>query len=165
MLDGKRRALVGEHLWVAEAVARTALPCPGPAADGEDLLGEAFLALCEAALSWEPSLGSFPAYAWEKVHRAVKGAWEKEAQRAVQGSAPVGVPWTDSSHSGAPQRDELLAALMLLPPRWQAVVNLCFLKGLGTEEAAGILGLSPMRVSRIKRRALARLRAALQDED
>ncbi|WP_027718622.1 sigma-70 family RNA polymerase sigma factor [Desulfovirgula thermocuniculi] len=163
MLDKERRALVGEHLWVAEAAARAVSPHPGPAPEGEDLLGEAFLALCEAALSWEPSKGSFSAYAWEKVRRAVQDTWRREAQQSLRSAALADVTWAGADPVGAPERDELLAALMLLPPSWQAVMNLCFFRGLGTDEAARLLGLSPARVSRIKRKALARLRATLLD--
>lgn len=163
MLNKERRALVREHLWVAEAATRSVLPRRGLAPEDEDLLGEAFLALCEAALSWEPSKGSFPAYAWERVRRAVLEIRRREAQLSLRSAALAGAAQDEAGPAGGPVRDELVAALMLLPPRWRAVVNLCFFRGLEAHEAARLLGISPSRVSQIKRKALARLRATLLD--
>ncbi|HEV3213270.1 MAG TPA: SigB/SigF/SigG family RNA polymerase sigma factor [Acidimicrobiales bacterium] len=90
--------------------------------------------------------------------------------------ASLDAPWTESESVGdqvmgtedaidvMEQRALLLAALERLGPRDQQLLRLRFVDELSQSEIADRMGMSQMHVSRLLRRALELLRAALADE-
>ena len=60
--------------------------------------------------------------------------------------------------------DALREAIDELPEREKMTILLRFFKGLTQEQAACLLGVSQVQVSRLERRALEKLRASLSDE-
>ena len=60
--------------------------------------------------------------------------------------------------------DALREAIDELPEREKMTILLRFFKGLTQEQAARLLGVSQVQVSRLERRALEKLRASLSDE-
>ena len=71
----------------------------------------------------------------------------------------------ESPEDGMVERIALREAVEALPEREKLTVLLRFFKGLTQEQAARILGVSQVQVSRLERRALDRLRASLADAD
>ena len=59
--------------------------------------------------------------------------------------------------------DALREAIDELPEREKKTILLRFFKGLTQEQAARLLGVSQVQVSRLERRALEKLRASLSD--
>ena len=59
--------------------------------------------------------------------------------------------------------DALREAIDELPEREKMTILLRFFKGLTQEQAARLLGVSQVQVSRLERRALEKLRASLSD--
>ena len=70
---------------------------------------------------------------------------------------------SESPEEGMVERIALREAVGALPERERITILLRFFKGLTQEQAARILGVSQVQVSRLERRALERLRKALAD--
>ena len=71
---------------------------------------------------------------------------------------------SESPEDGMVERIALREAIDALPEREKLTILLRFFKGLTQEQAARILGVSQVQVSRLERRALEKLRASLADE-
>ena len=71
---------------------------------------------------------------------------------------------SESPEDGMVERIALREAVDALPEREKLTILLRFFKGLTQEQAARILGVSQVQVSRLERRALEKLRASLADE-
>ena len=69
----------------------------------------------------------------------------------------------ESSEEGLIERLALREAIDALPEREKMTILLRFFKGLTQQQAARILGVSQVQVSRLERRAIERLRQALSD--
>lgn len=145
-----------EHLWVAEvAVARLKGP-RGP--DADDLLQEARLALCEAALRWDPERAAFATYVWRRARGAALDALRRA--RRDPAYVPDGAELREPPDPA--EREDLRRALAELPPRRRLVLRLFCEEGWGLERAARLLGVSKARVCQIRREALEALRRRLE---
>lgn len=92
-------------------------------------------------------------------------------------AASLDAPWTDGESLGdqvvgtddtidlLDQRSELLAAIERLAPRDRQLIRLRFVDELSQSEIAERMDMSQMHVSRLLRRALETLRAALAEPD
>ena len=60
---------------------------------------------------------------------------------------------------------DLMNAVMKLPVKNREVILLKYQQGMNNEEIAGVLGLTPMAVSKRMRQAYARLRDVLEGDD
>ena len=69
----------------------------------------------------------------------------------------------ESPEEGLIERIALREAVDRLPEREKMTILLRFFKGLTQEQAARLLGVSQVQVSRLERRALEKLRASLSD--
>ena len=69
----------------------------------------------------------------------------------------------ESPEDGLIERIALREAIDELPEREKMTILLRFFKGLTQEQAARLLGVSQVQVSRLERRALEKLRASLSD--
>jgi RNA polymerase sigma-B factor len=107
----------------------------------------------------------------EEASRAVEAA---ETRRALsldlpvdgRGPMPLSAVLPDPEPAVAPE--DLLVLLQLLaalPPTERTVVELSYLEGRKQREIGVVLGCSQMQVSRLRRRALQRLRQQLVDDD
>lgn len=74
-----------------------------------------------------------------------------------------GVLGGESPEDGLIERIALREAIDKLPEREKMTILLRFFKGLTQEQAARLLGVSQVQVSRLERRALEKLRASLSD--
>ena len=72
---------------------------------------------------------------------------------------PDAVPPPDEAHM------DLMNAIMKLPVKNREVILLKYQQGMNNEEIAGVLGLTPMAVSKRMRQAYARLRDVLEGDD
>ena len=70
----------------------------------------------------------------------------------------------ESSEEGMIERLALREAIDALPEREKMTILLRFFKGLTQQQAAHILGVSQVQVSRLERRAIEKLHLALSDE-
>ena len=75
-----------------------------------------------------------------------------------------GMLGSESPEESMVEKIALREALDALPERERMTILLRFFKGLTQEQAARLLGVSQVQVSRLERRALERLRASLADE-
>jgi RNA polymerase sigma factor (sigma-70 family) len=148
--------------------------------DSDDLLSEAFLALCQAAESWDPARGTFATYAVAaiqnrllKVCRLERGSPIADVE-FISLDAPVGegderrledVLATSESPEerlGDTTRLEVQQAIAELPERDRHVV-LGVMAGSSAASIARGCGCSPQRVRQIQMRAYHRLRVRLGD--
>ena len=75
-----------------------------------------------------------------------------------------GMLGSESPEESMVEKIALREAIDVLPERERMTILLRFFKGLTQEQAARLLGVSQVQVSRLERRALERLRASLADE-
>ena len=75
-----------------------------------------------------------------------------------------GMLGSESPEESMVEKIALREAIDALPERERMTILLRFFKGLTQEQAARLLGVSQVQVSRLERRALERLRASLVDE-
>ncbi len=75
-----------------------------------------------------------------------------------------GMLGSESPEESMVEKIALREAIDALPERERMTILLRFFKGLTQEQAAHLLGVSQVQVSRLERRALERLRASLADE-
>ena len=75
-----------------------------------------------------------------------------------------GMLGSESPEESMVEKIALREAIDVLPERERMTILLRFFKGLTQEQAARLLGVSQVQVSRLERRALERLRASLVDE-
>jgi RNA polymerase sigma factor (sigma-70 family) len=175
-LTDAQRALAERHLHLADRLARRAAASFPPLAD--EFLGEARLALCVAAGSFDPSRGvKFGTYAKRRIAGAIQDVWRaaplKGFRTGGHGDAPpvCSLCPDDEDHgrvllagsapppdARAEADDEFDRLVRVLPPPYARVVRAVF-AGVGNQTAvARDLGLSPTRVSTVIALALDRLR-------
>ena len=70
---------------------------------------------------------------------------------------------TDGMEEGIVERESLRSAIESLPDRERQVILLRYYRGMTQEQAARVLGVSQVQVSRIERRTMDRLRRRLED--
>ena len=71
---------------------------------------------------------------------------------------------TESPEESLIEQLSLRAAIDLLPERERMTILLRFFKALTQEQTARVLGVSQVQVSRLERRALQKLRTAMETE-
>ena len=88
------------------------------------------------------------------------GAPESLQRESEDGLALEGLLGTDAPEEGIVERLALREAVDKLPEKERAAILLRYFKGLTQEQAARILKVSQVQVSRLERRGIARLRNA-----
>ena len=148
----------------------------------DDLMGEARLALCRAALKWDPARGRFSTYACTAVFNALislcapgrRSAFERLPVMSLH--TPVGKGDDDTLVDLLPDPGESVQtrvmdraivetvwhAMWQLPERERSAL-LCMLDGRNSREIAHQWGCSRQRVDQIHGRAVRRLRRILGD--
>ena len=171
-LDAERRRLVEAHVRLAEKIALRR--CRWGLEDPDDTRSDALWGLMLAGRAFDPSRGSFAAYAALRIEGAIRRGrqlrsglsrtlWEQgDRPTLVSLNIPVGEGGAElldllPSPSG-PEDDWLADALRRLPALDCLVLRLRYYHGLPQSDVASIIGRSQMHVSRIERAALAKLR-------
>ena len=89
-----------------------------------------------------------------------RSAWfRRRGSELCADQIPDAVPPPDEAHM------DLMNAVMKLPVKNREVILLKYQQGMNNEEIAGVLGLTPMAVSKRMRQAYARLRDVLEGDD
>jgi RNA polymerase sigma factor (sigma-70 family) len=151
--------LVRRHGAMVLGVCRRALSHPQ---DAEDACQATFLVLIRQARMrpWQSSLASYLYITARQIAANVRLAARRRAKREER----VAVPEVRSGLDQMTAR-ELLAALDeeldRLPPRYRAPLVLCYLEGLGRDEAAVRLGVPPATLKSQLERGRKKLAAAL----
>ena len=84
-------------------------------------------------------------------------------RETADGLALEGLLGTEAPEEGLVERIALREAVDKLPEKERMTILLRYFKGLTQEQAACLLGVSQVQVSRLERRALEKLRASLSD--
>lgn len=156
MLSDEKRRLVHENLGIAYAVlakfklARQLV---------DDARGEAMVALCLAAGSYEPSKGAFSTWAWVKVRWHIIGWLERQKGQTVTEASgePVDAPdeaqGPEDAAIDSDARKRILRAVAREEPRVQQTVLLALEHGATKREVAEHLGCSTSTVARLRKQA------------
>ena len=113
----------------------------------------------EPALSELSEAAGVPAEEIARIELAT-GAPESLQQESADGLALEGLLGTDAPEEGIVERLALREAIDKLPEKERMTILLRYFKGLTQEQAARILHVSQVQVSRLERRGIARLRNA-----
>jgi RNA polymerase sigma-70 factor (sigma-E family) len=116
-------------------------------------------------VSWDRirALEAADAYTRRALVREVS-SWRRRRRVTHVLTAQVPERPTSSTPDASEDRDEIRNALLRLPPRQRAVVVLRYFDDLAEADVASLLGISTGAVKQHTSRALARLRAVLNDE-
>jgi RNA polymerase sigma-70 factor (ECF subfamily) len=151
-----------------QSVCRFAALAAGSSSDADDLAQEALLRAVRSLRSYDASRGSVEAWLWRIVANAAKDSASRR-QRVLDLIARMGFAAITESESVEDAvlhrlRDaELHAQMRRLTLRDRTVLALRFGAGLDTGQVGKAIGLSPDSAAKAIRRALARLRARLEE--
>ncbi len=131
--------------------------------DAEDLVQMALLRL---ARRWQAAREQPEGYTRAVLVNLARDRWRTRRRRAetLLVDLPV-APVAGDPAAAVLDRQELLRACWLLPPRQRAVLVLRFWEDRSVDETATVLGCTPGTVKSQTHRALARLRSALQAQE
>jgi RNA polymerase sigma-70 factor (ECF subfamily) len=152
----------------APSVCRFAAMAAGSGPDADDLAQEALLRAVRGLHSYDASRGSMEAWLWRVVANAAKdSASRRQGLRdLVDRLGATALRESESVEEAVLTRlrdAELHAQLRRLPTRDRTLLALRYGAGLDTGQVGQAIGLSPDSAARAIRRALARLRARLED--
>jgi RNA polymerase sigma-70 factor (ECF subfamily) len=138
------------------------------AADADDLAQEALLRAIRGLRSYDSARGSMDGWLWRIVANAARdSAGRRQRMRDLVTRLGVLMPRESANVEDAVLkrlRDaELHARIRRLPLRDRTLIALRYGAGLDTDEVGAAVGLSPESAGKAIRRALARLRARLED--
>ncbi len=156
------------HLYAADVCRFAALMTRNPD-DAEDLAQDALLRAIRGLRTFDASRGSVAGWLWRIVANAARDSATRR-QRLADLAVRAGMLTPRESESVedialANVRDtELRLFLSALPLRDRTLLALRYGAGLDTREVGEALGLNPDSTSRAIRRALARLRARLEEK-
>jgi RNA polymerase sigma-70 factor (ECF subfamily) len=152
----------------AQSVCRFAALAAGSSSDADDLAQEALLRAVRSLRSYDASRGSMEAWLWRIVANAAKDSASRR-QRVRDLIARMGfaaMTESESVEDAVLQRlldAELRSHIRRLPTRDRMLLALRFGAGLDTAQVGEAVGLSPDSAAKAIRRALARLRARLEE--
>lgn len=123
------------------------------------------LALVRTYVAWPRARATDPlAYARRVLANARIDTWRRRRREVLRDPADLPTVGTPGHEAAAVQRDELVRALAVLPPRQRRVVVLRYLAGLSEREVADDLGVTVGTVKAQASRGLHRLRGELGEE-
>jgi RNA polymerase sigma-70 factor, ECF subfamily len=155
------------RLHAAQVCRFAALMSPG-GHDAEDLAQEALLRAVRSLDRFDAARGPVDAWLWRIVANAAKDAASRR-QRLRDIAVRIGLETPRESESVEDavltnlRNEDLRSQLSKLPLRDRTLIALRFGAGLETKEVGAAVGLNPESASRAMRRALARLRARLEE--
>ena len=155
------------RVYAADVCRFAAMMAANPA-DAEDLAQEALLRAVRSLHRFDPARGSMGAWLWRIVANASRDAAGRR-QRLRDLTVRIGLltpneseTVEDAALSRLPDAG-LHAALTALPLRDRTLISLRYGVGLDAGEVGNAVGLSAESTSRAIRRALARVRARLEE--
>lgn len=157
--------LCGRH---AAQVCRFAALMSPSAQDAEDLAQEALLRAVRSLDRFDAARGPVGAWLWRIVANAAKDAASRR-QRVRDIAVRIGLETPRESQTVEDavlanlRNEDLRAQLSKLPLRDRTLLALRYGAGLETREVGAAIGLNAESASRAIRRALARLRARLEE--
>jgi RNA polymerase sigma-70 factor (ECF subfamily) len=140
-----------------------------PSADAaEDVTADTFLKAFRSAHQFDATRGNPKTWLFRIAQNTLRD-WRRRARVRVH--VPLGSMRDLASEAPSPEERllweeevaALLASVQQLPPRDREIISLRYGSGLGTEEVAEVLGLREPAVRTRLWRALARLRAVMQE--
>ena len=152
----------------ADDVCRFASLMSSSPADAEDLAQEALLRAVRSLGRFDPSRGPIEAWLWRIVANAAKDAASRR-QRIhdiavrVRLQTPREAATVEDAVLTSLRNEDLRAHLRELPLRDRMLLALRYGAGLDTREVGAAVGLNGDSAARAIRRALARLRARLEE--
>lgn len=166
VLAGERAALAELYDAHAEGLRRFARQLTGESAAAEDLVHDVFVALPHALAGFrgDGSIGSFLlSIAANKARNHVRQAMRARATAAKLAASPADKTRSpEQLHDAERVRAALLRALDTLPLKQRLAFTLCDVEGLGSEEAARILGVPAATVRTRLHHARSTLRVRLE---
>ncbi len=155
------------RVYAADVCRFAAMMAP-TAADAEDLAQDALLRAVRSLHRFDPARGAMGAWLWRIVANASRDAAGRR-QRFRDLTVRIGLltpseseTVEDTALSRLGEAD-LHSALIALPLRDRTLISLRYGVGLDAREVGNTVGLSAESTSRAIRRALARLRARLEE--
>lgn len=162
-----RNALIEEHRWLAERIAKS-VAREVPAQMRGELEGVALIALTECAGQYDPGRGvAFPLYAQQRVRGACLDSIRRRhwiTGTAVEHTREAGERRVENSKSAeAAVIDEaakarLMDAIAALPGRYAVLIYLHYIEERSLEQIAPKLGVGASRLSQLHREGLGMLR-------
>ena len=155
------------RVYTADVCRFAAMMAPSPT-DAEDLAQEALLRAVRSLHRFDPSRGSMSSWLWKIVANASRDAAGRR-QRIRDLTVRIGLLTPHESETvedtalSRLRDSDLHAALVALPLRDRTLISLRYGVGLDAREVGNAVGLSAESTSRAIRRALARLRARLEE--
>lgn len=151
------RTLVDRHLAAVHATAARLL---GDAAEADDVAQEVFLAVWQAARTWQPGRARFRTWMLRVATNASRD--RQRRRRRFDADALDGLesaaPGPEQNTIQDQREDSLAAALQALPERQRAAIVLCHFEECSQLEAADILGVSEAALESLLARGRRRLR-------
>lgn len=179
-MNPERSQLVEAHVEITTRYARK--HC-WRGEDPNDVISDALYGLTLAARRFDPSRGTFAATAVRSIKAQIsrgrqtrsgmsRTAWETRQPRHLSLSVPISddtalgdlLEHPDRDIDTATDRLGISQAFGVLPRHERIVVDLRYRGELSQSKVADRLGCSQMQVCRLERRALGRMRAALERE-
>lgn len=173
-----QQALAADHMAIATSMVNRYASRRNPLRD--ELLGEARLALCRAAIKFNPDHGaSFSTYAhrsvihaiwnfvdrWNKVDLVVFSVLSKIDKHSYQPTKPNQSTNPNRQFEKEELREQVGIVKRSLPPRWWAILEMRYLKQMLPKEIADELGLSRSRVQQLIDEALIKIRRLININD
>jgi RNA polymerase sigma factor (sigma-70 family) len=162
-----RNALVEEHVWLADRIARSVARDVPPQMRTE-LPGVATIALTECAGSYDPARGvAFALYAQQRIRGAcldsirrrhyiagtsAEHPREASERRADDAESAETVMVSESTKA------RVMEAITTLPGRYALLIFLHYIEGLQLEQIAPKMGVGASRLSQLHKEALRMLR-------
>lgn len=150
------------------AVYRIAVARGASRQEAEDVTQEVFLRALRHLHGYRAESGSFRPYLATVAQNLLRDRWRSERRVGWSDAEPDAL---ESGNRGpeaalleAERRSTLAAGLARLPAVYQQVLRLRLLEGRSAADAATVLGRSPEAVRQLQHRALAALRAELDEE-
>jgi RNA polymerase sigma-70 factor (ECF subfamily) len=152
----------------AQSVCRFAALAAGSSSDADDLAQEALLRAVRSLRSYDASRGSMEAWLWRIVANAAKDSASRRqrVRDLIARMSFAAMTESESVEDAVLQRlldAELRSHIRRLPTRDRTLLALRFGAGLDTAQVGEAVGLSPDSAAKAIRRALARLRARLEE--
>jgi RNA polymerase sigma-70 factor (ECF subfamily) len=151
----------------APSVCRFAAMVAGSSTDADDLAQDALLRAVRAVSSYDAARGTAEAWLWRIVVNAARDSARRQERardllERLAFAAPRESESVEDAVLGRLRDADLHSHIRLLSHRDRTLLALRYGLGLGTDEVADAVGLSPDSAGKAIRRALGRLRARLE---
>lgn len=166
-----RNALVEEHRWLAERIAKS-VGRDVPPQMRTELPGTAIIALTECASSFDPARGvAFPLFAQQRIRGAcldsirrrhyTNGTATEYTREASERRLDVEQAPPEAALISEDTKARVMEAIASLPGRYAVLIFLHYIEERTLEQIAPTLGVGASRLSQLHREALAKLKETM----